>query len=91
MFDNTIDFNSFYKQYLETLLGIDESIGQLLDHLKSVGLDKSTLVIASGTGSITLVATSSNGQTVTFTGDITFNGGGNATLVIQGKSFTIQL
>ncbi len=55
-------------------------------------IDKSTLVIASGTGSITLVATSSNGQNpVTFTGAITFNGGGNATLVIQGKSYTIQV
>jgi N-acetylglucosamine-6-sulfatase len=48
MYDNTIDFNSFYKQYLETLLGIDESIGQVLDHLKSAGLDKSTLVIYMG-------------------------------------------
>lgn len=48
MFNNTIDFNSFYKQYLETLLGIDESIGLIIDHLKSTGLDKSTVVIYMG-------------------------------------------
>lgn len=48
MYDNTIDFNAFYKQYLETLLGIDESIGQVLAYLKSTGLDKSTMVIYMG-------------------------------------------
>ncbi len=48
MYHGDIDFNSFYKQYLETLLGIDESVGQVLDYLKSTGLDKSTLVIYMG-------------------------------------------
>jgi arylsulfatase A-like enzyme len=48
MYDGAIDFNSFYRQYLETLLGIDESIGQILEYLKSSGLDKSTLVIYMG-------------------------------------------
>jgi N-acetylglucosamine-6-sulfatase len=48
MYHGNIDFNSFYKQYLETLLGIDESIGQVLNYLKSTGLDKSTLVIYMG-------------------------------------------
>jgi N-acetylglucosamine-6-sulfatase len=48
MYHGGIDFNSFYKQYLQTLLGIDESIGKVLDYLKSTGLDKSTLVIYMG-------------------------------------------
>src|SRR5688572_22721712 len=48
MYDNTIDFNSFYKQYLETLLGVDESIGQVLSYLQSTGQDKSTVVIYMG-------------------------------------------
>ena len=48
MYDNTIDFDSFYRQYLETLLGIDESIGQLLAYLKSTGQDKTTMVIYMG-------------------------------------------
>jgi N-acetylglucosamine-6-sulfatase len=48
MYDNTIDFNSFYRQYLETLLGVDESIGKILDYLKANGMDKSTIVIYMG-------------------------------------------
>ena len=48
MYDGTIDFNSFYRQYLETLLGIDESIGRVLEYLKANGLDKSTMVIYMG-------------------------------------------
>jgi arylsulfatase A-like enzyme len=48
MYDNTIEFNSFYKQYLETLLGVDESIGQVLSYLQATGQDKSTVVIYMG-------------------------------------------
>ncbi len=48
MYDGTIDFNSFYRQYLETLLGIDESIGRVLQYLKANGLDRSTMVIYMG-------------------------------------------
>ena len=48
MYDNAIDFNSFYRQYLETLLGVDESIGRILDQLKANGIDKSTMVIYMG-------------------------------------------
>lgn len=48
MYDGAIDFNAFYRQYLETLLGIDESIGRVLEYLKANGLDKSTMVIYMG-------------------------------------------
>lgn len=48
MYDGTIDFKTFYRQYLETLLGIDESIGRVLNYLKENGLDKSTLVVYMG-------------------------------------------
>lgn len=34
--------------YCETLMGVDESIGSVLDYLKSEGLDQSTLVIYMG-------------------------------------------
>lgn len=34
--------------YCETLMGVDESIGAVIDYLKSEGLDKSTLVIYMG-------------------------------------------
>ena len=36
------------QAYCETLMGVDESIGSVMDYLKSEGLDKSTLVIYMG-------------------------------------------
>ena len=48
MYDNAIEFDDFYRQYLETLLSVDESIGRVLDWLKKEGLDKNTLVIYMG-------------------------------------------
>ncbi len=48
MYDDDIKFDDFYQQYLETLLGLDRSIGRVLDYLKESGLDKETLVIYMG-------------------------------------------
>jgi arylsulfatase A-like enzyme len=48
MYNETISFDNFYQQYLETLLGIDNSIGRILDYLKENGLDKETLVVYMG-------------------------------------------
>lgn len=48
MYHGRTDFESFYQDYLETLLGIDNSIGRVLDYLKDNGLDKETLVIYMG-------------------------------------------
>lgn len=45
MFHGQTDFDQFYQDYLETLLGIDNSIGRVLAYLKENGLDKETLVI----------------------------------------------
>ena len=36
------------RNYCETLLGVDESIGSVLDYLKEAGLDENTLVIYMG-------------------------------------------
>lgn len=36
------------RTYCETLMGVDESIGAIMDYLKSEGLDKSTLIIYMG-------------------------------------------
>lgn len=36
------------RAYCETLMGVDESVGAVLDYLKSEGLDKSTLIIYMG-------------------------------------------
>ncbi len=42
------DFNAFYRNYLETLLGVDDSIGSVMDWLKKNGLDENTIVIYMG-------------------------------------------
>lgn len=48
MYNDAIQFNDFYRQYLETLLGIDDSIGRILQYLEEEGLAESTLVIYMG-------------------------------------------
>jgi arylsulfatase A-like enzyme len=48
MYNETISFDDFYQKYLETLLGVDNSIGRVLDFLKENGLDKETLVVYMG-------------------------------------------
>lgn len=48
MYHGQTDFDSFYQDYLETLLGVDSSIGRVLKYLGETGLDKETLVIYMG-------------------------------------------
>lgn len=48
MYHGATDFDQFYVDYLETLLGIDESVGRVLKFLKDNNLDKETLVIYMG-------------------------------------------
>lgn len=48
MFHGQIDFAQFYRRYCETLLGVDESIGALLEYLDKEGLTASTMVIYMG-------------------------------------------
>lgn len=40
--------DQYVQTYCETLLGVDESIGKVMDYLKENGLDKNTLVIYMG-------------------------------------------
>ncbi len=42
------DFNSFYRNYLETLAGVDDSIGNVMDWLKKNNLEENTIVIYMG-------------------------------------------
>jgi len=44
LYYGAVDFDTFYRRYCETLLGIDESIGRVLDYLDESGLAESTLV-----------------------------------------------
>jgi N-acetylglucosamine-6-sulfatase len=48
MYHGSIDFNEFYRKYCETLMGIDESVGQILDFLKQQQLDENTMVVYVG-------------------------------------------
>lgn len=48
MFHGQIDFESFYRRYLETLLSVDESVGRMMDYLKQNGLDENTMVVYIG-------------------------------------------
>ena len=48
MYYGKISFAEFYRNYCETLLGMDESVGALLDYLDKNGLAEETLVIYMG-------------------------------------------
>lgn len=48
MYHGAITFDEFYKQYCETLLGIDESVGKVIDYLEKNNLMESTIVIYMG-------------------------------------------
>ncbi len=48
MYHGSMEFDSFYRRYCETILGIDDSIGRILDTLEELGLLESTLVLYMG-------------------------------------------
>jgi arylsulfatase A-like enzyme len=48
LYHGQLDFNNFYRQYCETLLGVDESVGQINNYLKENGLDENTMVVYMG-------------------------------------------
>lgn len=48
MYHGRTDFDVAYRNYLETLMGIDSSIGRVLDYLEENGLDEETLVVYMG-------------------------------------------
>lgn len=48
MYHGSMSFDTFFRQYTETLLALDESVGRVLDHLEKSGLSKNTLVLYMG-------------------------------------------
>ena len=48
MYHGEMDFGTFFKRYCETLKGVDESIGSVMDFLEEKNLDESTLLIYMG-------------------------------------------
>src|SRR5690606_12001001 len=47
-YHGALDFDAFYRQYAETLLALDESVGRVLDYLDESGLAGRTLVLYMG-------------------------------------------
>lgn len=47
-YHSNLDIGEYYKRYSETLYGVDESVGRVLDYLKEQGLLESTLLIYMG-------------------------------------------
>jgi arylsulfatase A-like enzyme len=48
MYHGAMQFDQFYRGYTETLLGLDDSVGRVLDYLDASGLSASTLVVYMG-------------------------------------------
>lgn len=48
MYHGQMDYNTFYRNYLETLIALDESIGEVLDYLEKSGMAEETLVLYMG-------------------------------------------
>ncbi|WP_205945755.1 sulfatase-like hydrolase/transferase [Pedobacter frigiditerrae] len=48
MYHEHKDFQQYIRNYCETLAGVDESIGSVLEYLRANGLDQNTLVIYMG-------------------------------------------
>ncbi len=47
-YHSQLDIGEYYKRYAETLLGVDTSVGRVLDYLEKEGLLGSTLIIYMG-------------------------------------------
>jgi arylsulfatase A-like enzyme len=48
MYHGDIAFNDFYRQYMETLTAVDESVARVLEWLEANGLAQNTLVVYMG-------------------------------------------
>lgn len=47
-YHSSLDIGEYYKRYAETLYGVDESVGRVMDYLKKNNLLESTLIIYMG-------------------------------------------
>lgn len=48
LYHGTINFNDFYRQYCETLMGVDDSVGRVLKWLEDNGQLENTMVVYMG-------------------------------------------
>ncbi len=54
MYHGAMQFDDFYRRYAETLLALDEGVGEVLDYLEESGLDQNTLVLYMGDNGFSL-------------------------------------
>ena len=47
-YHSSLDIEGYYKSYCETLSGVDDSVGRIVDQLKQMGIHEDTLVIYMG-------------------------------------------
>lgn len=64
---------------------------QLKLDLSNLQVSKSTYAVESGTANVTLTATTSQNKSFNFTGTLTYVDANTATLVISGKTYTINI
>ena len=48
MYHGQMDFNLFFRRYCETLKGVDESVGNVMEYLQEEGIDQSTMMVYMG-------------------------------------------
>ena len=54
MYHGAMQYDEFYRRYAETLLGLDEGVGRVLDYLERSGLARTTLVLYMGDNGFSL-------------------------------------
>jgi hypothetical protein len=64
---------------------------QLNFNLSNLSISKTTYAVQSGSGTITFVATTTTGKVYNFTGTLTYVNAATATLVINGKTYTVNI
>jgi N-acetylglucosamine-6-sulfatase len=47
-YHSNLDIEEYYQRYMETLYGVDENVGRIVDYLKQNGLYDSTLIVYMG-------------------------------------------
>ncbi|RMD96060.1 MAG: hypothetical protein D6816_19425 [Bacteroidetes bacterium] len=77
---------------LQSKVGLKNSYSVIATvSLDDITIDKETLFVTGGSGTMAIEATSSTGKTGAFTATFIINGDGTATIEINGNSFTIHL
>lgn len=75
----------------ESKIGQQNSFNSNLEVVVTeIAVDKTTFEILSGEGTFVLTGQGSGGTDVTYTGEITFNGGNSVTITLNGQSYTFS-